>query len=34
MTTPVEANVHAIAMDGDFDDAQARVKERCVMTSL
>ena len=27
MTTPVEANVHAIAMDGDFDDAQARVKD-------
>ncbi len=27
MTTPSEANVHAIAMDGDFDDAQARVKD-------
>ncbi len=27
MTTPVEANVHAIAMDGDFDAAQARVKD-------
>ena len=27
MTTPVEANVHAIAMDGDFDDAQGRVKD-------
>ncbi len=27
MTTPVEANVHAIAVDGDFDDAQARVKD-------
>ena len=27
MTTPVEANVHALAMDGDFDDAQARVKD-------
>ncbi|MBC7478454.1 MAG: threonine synthase, partial [Pseudorhodobacter sp.] len=27
MTTPVEANVHAIAMDGDFDDCQARVKD-------
>ena len=27
MTTPVEANVHAIAMDGDFDDAQARIKD-------
>ena len=27
MTTPSEANVHALAMDGDFDDAQARVKD-------
>ncbi|MEO8243926.1 MAG: threonine synthase [bacterium] len=27
MTTPPEANVHAIAMDGDFDDCQARVKD-------
>ncbi|MBN2630439.1 MAG: threonine synthase [Rhodobacteraceae bacterium] len=27
MTTPVEANVHALALDGDFDDAQARVKD-------
>lgn len=27
MTTPVEANCHALAMDGDFDDAQARVKD-------
>jgi threonine synthase len=27
MTTPTEANVHALAMDGDFDDAQARVKD-------
>ena len=27
MTTPVEDNVHAIAIDGDFDDAQARLKE-------
>ena len=27
MTTPSEANIHAIAMDGDFDDAQARVKD-------
>ncbi len=27
MTTPVESNVHAIAMDGDFDDCQARVKD-------
>ncbi len=26
MTTPVEANVHALAIDGDFDDAQANVK--------
>ncbi len=27
MTTPVESNVHALAMDGDFDDCQARVKD-------
>ena len=27
MTTPVESNVHALAIDGDFDDAQARVKD-------
>lgn len=27
MTTPSESNVHAVAIDGDFDDAQARVKE-------
>ncbi len=27
MTTPVEGNVHAIAIDGHFDDAQARVKD-------
>ncbi|MDN5785597.1 threonine synthase [Pseudorhodobacter sp.] len=27
MTTPTEPNVHAIAIDGDFDDAQARVKD-------
>ena len=27
MTTPTEANVHAIAVDGDFDDCQARVKD-------
>ncbi|MDR0808361.1 MAG: threonine synthase [Gemmobacter sp.] len=27
MTTPSDPNVHAIAMDGDFDDAQARVKD-------
>ena len=27
MTTPSETNVHALAMDGDFDDAQARVKD-------
>jgi len=27
MTTPSESNVHAIAMSGDFDDCQARVKD-------
>ncbi len=27
MTTPVEANVHALAIDGTFDDAQARLKD-------
>ena len=27
MTTPVEPNVHALAIDGDFDAAQARVKD-------
>jgi threonine synthase len=27
MTTAVEPNVHALAMDGDFDDCQARVKD-------
>lgn len=27
MTTPVEANVHALALEGDFDDCQARVKD-------
>ncbi|SEN36558.1 threonine synthase [Loktanella fryxellensis] len=27
MTTPTESNVHAIAVDGDFDDCQALVKE-------
>lgn len=27
MTTPVESNVHALAMDGDFDDCQARLKD-------
>ncbi|MFN4156005.1 MAG: threonine synthase [Paracoccaceae bacterium] len=27
MTTASEANVHALAMDGDFDDCQARVKD-------
>lgn len=27
MTTPADSNVHAIAMDGDFDDAQARLKD-------
>ncbi|KAF0675796.1 threonine synthase [Profundibacterium mesophilum] len=26
MTTPDEANVHALALDGDFDDCQAAVK--------
>ncbi|MEL6599038.1 MAG: threonine synthase [Pseudomonadota bacterium] len=26
MTTPVEANVHALAVEGDFDDCQALVK--------
>ena len=27
MTTPSESNVHAIAMDGDFEDCQARLKD-------
>ncbi|MDG1118310.1 MAG: threonine synthase [Flavimaricola sp.] len=27
MTTPTEANVHALALDGDFDDCQAAVKD-------
>ncbi|MBL9059352.1 MAG: threonine synthase [Mangrovicoccus sp.] len=27
MTTPSEANVHALLLDGDFDDCQARVKD-------
>lgn len=27
MTTPVEGNVHALAVDGDFDDCQARLKD-------
>jgi threonine synthase len=27
MTTPVENNVHALAMDGDFDDCQAALKD-------
>jgi len=27
MTTPVERNVHALALDGDFDDCQARLKD-------
>ena len=27
MTTPAEANVHALALAGDFDDCQARVKD-------
>ncbi|MFN3615878.1 MAG: threonine synthase [Rubrimonas sp.] len=26
MTTPVEANVHALAVEGDFDDCQALIK--------
>ena len=26
MTTPIEGNVHALAVDGDFDDCQANVK--------
>ncbi len=27
MTTPVEDNVHALAVEGDFDDCQARLKD-------
>jgi threonine synthase len=27
MTTPVESNVHALAVEGDFDDCQARLKD-------
>ncbi|MEL6959219.1 MAG: threonine synthase [Pseudomonadota bacterium] len=27
MTTPVEDNVHALALDGDFDDCQAALKD-------
>ncbi|WP_299153123.1 threonine synthase [uncultured Tateyamaria sp.] len=27
MTTPIEDNVHAVALDGDFDDCQARLKD-------
>jgi len=27
MTTPQEPNVHALALEGDFDDAQARLKD-------
>jgi threonine synthase len=27
MTTPTEANVHALAMDGTFDDCQSRLKD-------
>ncbi|MEQ6248615.1 threonine synthase [Sulfitobacter sp. HNIBRBA3233] len=27
MTTPPESNVHALALDGDFDDCQARLKD-------
>ena len=34
MTTPVEANVHALAMDGDFDDCQAMLKDMFNDTSF
>lgn len=27
MTTPNDANIHALAMDGDFDDCQAKLKD-------
>ena len=27
MTTPIEGNVHALAMDGDFDDCQGKLKD-------
>ncbi|MGR3661918.1 MAG: threonine synthase [Paracoccaceae bacterium] len=27
MTTPTESNVHALAMDGDFDDCQSKLKD-------
>ena len=27
MTTPAESNVHALALDGDFDDCQSRLKD-------
>ena len=27
MTTPIEDNVHALALEGDFDDCQARLKD-------
>lgn len=27
MTTPSESNVHALALDGDFDDCQSRLKD-------
>lgn len=27
MTTPSESNIHALAMDGDFDECQARLKD-------
>ncbi len=27
MTTPTAANIHALAVDGDFDDCQARLKD-------
>ncbi|MAQ35830.1 MULTISPECIES: threonine synthase [Thioclava] len=27
MTTPIESNVHALALDGDFDDCQGKLKD-------
>ncbi|WP_339114272.1 threonine synthase [Thioclava sp. GXIMD2076] len=27
MTTPIEGNVHALALEGDFDDCQAKLKD-------
>ncbi|RBP88139.1 L-threonine synthase [Rhodobacter sp. 140A] len=27
MTTPIEGNVHALAVDGDFDDCQSKLKD-------